>query len=97
MPVGELQQRIDAREFTEWIAYWNVEPWGEERADLRAGIIAATVANCAPFRKSQRPFAPSEFMPFAKAEAQRQSAKEIEMRLAAYKEAHNMALRERKN
>lgn len=27
----------------QWVAYAELEPWGEERADVRAGIIAATV------------------------------------------------------
>ena len=29
----------------EWRALYEVEPWGERRADLRAGIIASTTYN----------------------------------------------------
>lgn len=91
-----MQERLNAREFAEWIAYWNIEPWGEERADLRAGIIAATVANAAPFR-SGRSFAASEFMPFASPQANTQSANEFEARMRAYVQAHNQALKEKRN
>jgi len=44
--------------------YYQLEPFGEERADLRAGIIAATIANTARDPKKRRkPFGPDEFMP----------------------------------
>jgi len=29
----------------DWSRYYAEEPWGEERADVRAGIIAAVIAN----------------------------------------------------
>lgn len=46
------------------MAYAGLEPFGEERADLRAGIVASTVANAARDPKTQRdPFTPQEFMP----------------------------------
>lgn len=49
-------------EYSEWIAYANLEPFGEERADLRAGIVASTVANCAMGRKGPS-LKPKDFMP----------------------------------
>ncbi|MFA5162089.1 MAG: DUF4035 domain-containing protein [Elusimicrobiales bacterium] len=62
MTVGELLGRISSRELTEWQAYYGIEPFGEERADLRAGIIAATGANV--FRgKGIKPYKPQDFMP----------------------------------
>jgi hypothetical protein len=51
-----------------WIEYAKVEPFGEERADLRAGIIAATVANCMARGKGKPAFRPSQFMPKFNAE-----------------------------
>ena len=62
MTVGELLGRISSRELTEWRAYCGIEPFGEERADLRAGIVASTVANV--FRKSgTQPYKAQDFMP----------------------------------
>lgn len=60
--VREAQRRCDAREFNEWLAYYRLEPWGEERDDLRSGIVASVIANC--FRgKGQKAFKPKDFMP----------------------------------
>lgn len=65
MTVAEMLARIDSRELTEWMAYAAIEPFGEERADLRAGIIAATIANANRDPKKQpKPFQPEAFMPF---------------------------------
>ncbi len=64
MTVEELLHRISSRELAEWMAFYSLEPFGEERADLRAAIIATTVANAArdPKRR-RRPFRPADFMP----------------------------------
>ncbi|WP_444541694.1 phage tail assembly protein T [Andreprevotia chitinilytica] len=41
-----------------------MEPWDEERADLRAGIVASTLANCHR-AEGIDPFTPLDFMPLA--------------------------------
>jgi hypothetical protein len=64
MTVAELENRLSFRELIEWAAYYRIEPWGEERADLRSGVVAATVAN-ANRGKKQKPFTPTDFMPLA--------------------------------
>lgn len=61
MSVAEAQQRISSAEFAEWIAYAQQEPFDEERADLRAGIIASTAANIAT--QGRHHFKPQDFMP----------------------------------
>jgi len=43
--VAEAQDRCDPREFDEWAIFWRLEPWGADAEDLRAGIVAAAVAN----------------------------------------------------
>ncbi len=60
-PVARLLSEISSRELTEWIEYAKLEPFGEERADLRSAIVAATVANVNRGKK-QKPFKPSDFM-----------------------------------
>lgn len=57
-----LLAELTSRQVAEWLAYAQVEPWGEDRADLRAGIVAATVAN-AFRRQDSRAFTPQDFMP----------------------------------
>jgi hypothetical protein len=69
---------LDVREFSYWMAYHEREPWGEKRADLRSGIVAATVAN-ANRGKDTDPFSPGDFMPeFGKA-SKEQTAEEANL------------------
>lgn len=60
--VEYLLKNISSRELTEWMVYYTIEPFGEERADLRAGIISSTVANVNR-GKGGRTYKPQEFMP----------------------------------
>ena len=49
-------------QFAEWMAFSRLEPWGEDRDDLRMGIIASTIANV--YRgKGKKPFKPTDFIP----------------------------------
>lgn len=48
--------------FKEWVAYSQIEPFGEWRSDLRAGIISSTIANCNRSSKTER-FSVKDFMP----------------------------------
>lgn len=60
--MAELQQRMSSREFSQWMAFSRLEPFGDERADLRNGIIAATIANT-NLKKGQKPYTPLDFIP----------------------------------
>ena len=48
------------------MALYRLEPWGEERADLRAGIVASTVANAMMRKPDRTPFVPNDFMAYGK-------------------------------
>lgn len=54
---------MPSSEFSEWMAFAALEPFGENRADLRAGIVASTLANIHR-KKGAKAFAPTDFMPF---------------------------------
>lgn len=43
--VDKLADEMPAYLLAEWVAYYSVEPFGEERADARNAITAATVYN----------------------------------------------------
>ena len=62
----ELGESMTADEFGLWLALYRVDPWGEQRADLRAGIVASTVANYAGMQRSKSAGAakPTDFMPY---------------------------------
>ena len=58
MTVSEMLRRMSSSEFSEWKAYYGRHPWGEEREDMRAGMIAAPLLSC----WSKRSFKPSEWV-----------------------------------
>ena len=53
---------MSAAEFVGGCEFYAMEPWGEERADLRAGIVAATMANCHAGKRGKA-FEARDFMP----------------------------------
>lgn len=63
--LGELGAVMSSAEFSLWLALWDEDQWGELRADERAGIVAATVANYAGMqrRADAGPAMPADFMP----------------------------------
>lgn len=62
--VEELLQRISSKELTEWMVFYNIEPFGEGQAALRAGIIASLIANVnRDTKKKITPFTPFDFIP----------------------------------
>lgn len=49
----------------EWLAYYEIDPWGEQRADLRAAIVATEIHRAAGSRRSDgQPIEPKQFMRF---------------------------------
>lgn len=80
MTVKELLERTDSHELAEWMAYNKLEPFGEERADIRAAMIAHTMA--CMWSKSPPDF--EEFMLFR--EKQPQTFDEMKRTLASAKQ-----------
>ena len=64
MSVRQLLASLDSSEITEWIAYDQLEPFGEQREDLRVGQICSTVANHS-FSPPKKPHRPSDYMLFS--------------------------------
>lgn len=62
------------------MAYYNLEPFGEERADLRSGIVAAILVN-ANSKKGARTAKPLDFMPFADHDADKATTPEQQQAL----------------
>lgn len=57
---------LTQRQLTEWAAFYAIDPFGEERADLRNAMLMAQTANMhRDDKKHPNPFPLSEFMPFA--------------------------------
>lgn len=64
MPVGTMLQQMSSRELTEWHAYAQLEPFGEERADLRQAITTAMIGNAHRDPKKGKAFDAYDFMPY---------------------------------
>jgi hypothetical protein len=45
MSVRELETTMSARELSEWMVYYTIEPFGPAREDFRTAQVCATVAN----------------------------------------------------
>jgi hypothetical protein len=56
---------MTAQEFGEWLAEYELYPWGDFAEDLRAGLIASTLANVNK-GKDRAPYSPIDFMPLQK-------------------------------
>ena len=69
---GALLARMTSSQMTEWQAYFAEDPWGEERADLRAAIGHALYANAhRDPAQQQKPYRPADFMPYHRREPER--------------------------
>lgn len=44
--VGELLDSMSGAELAHWFAYYEVDPWTEDRADWRSGMVCSVIANC---------------------------------------------------
>lgn len=86
-------RELSSWQISEWIAYYGLEPFGEERSDLRAGIVAATVANVNRDAKRRRDaFRPEEFMPkFGEGRKTEDEGREDWRRMLAMVEQWNVA------
>ena len=72
-----MLSRMPLSLFNRWAAYLRVEPRGEDRADLRAAIVACTMAN-AWRGKNQRAFRVEDFMPDFDKTSREQSPEEMQ-------------------
>lgn len=61
MTVGELLDRMSGQELAEWRAFSLLEPFGEERADMRSAMVAQILANVNR-GKDQAPFKLEDFL-----------------------------------
>lgn len=91
--VAEAKARCSVAEFWQWAAYDAVEPFGDQREDLRVALAAYRIAEtvwATAGSKKRFPMKLREFMVRLKSQnRRRQSPKEIEAKLMLFAEAHN--------
>lgn len=71
----ELLATTDSRELSEWAAFFKIEPWGYDIQNLRAGQVAAAVANFSG--KVKKPVDWQAFMPVPAKSKRQQVAESI--------------------
>jgi hypothetical protein len=81
MTRAELLTRISSAELSDWLTYYELEPWGEQQAEYRAGLIASAMANTTRSKRSDHLFKPAEFMRELYIEEAKQDLPESEKRL----------------
>jgi hypothetical protein len=86
--VEEWIEQLDWGQALAWRAYAQIEPFGEERSDLRAGIVASVIANVNRDPKKGKAFNPQDFMPKFGVEA---TGRREPMTQEAWREAKAMA------
>ena len=74
--MAEAKHRCTLREFRQWQRFAELEPFGEMRQDLRAGVIAQTVAAAAGNKRAKL----KDFLVF---ELMEKSAKQSNATMAA--------------
>lgn len=66
MTVAELGDRMSSAEFSEWMAFYSIEPFGEERADIRQALTTSAIHNSVQAQtKKPKWTKPEDFMPFS--------------------------------
>jgi len=83
MSIRRCQQEISPEEFNSWLAYYQIEPFGEDRADIRSAIIACTFANTMGSKNSKM----TDFMP--KFEEQKDSPEILKKKFEVFARMHN--------
>ena len=67
--VRQAQLEISSDEFTEWLAYYQLEPFGEQIADMRHGTACALLANVNRNAEARpQAYKPDDFVPWVKRE-----------------------------
>lgn len=62
LPLASVMD-MSSYEISLWEAEFKLSPWDEFRADLRAGLVASTIANVNR-GKDTPAFTPAQFMPY---------------------------------
>lgn len=82
MSVKQAQAQIDSAEYTEWMAYHNINPFTYKSTDNILANIAAMLANTLK-KPNVQPFTKADFLPALKPEHKIETAKDMEMKLKA--------------
>lgn len=63
-PVAELRMVLSSAEFSDWCAFYEIEPWGWHADNWRMSVLASTTANFSG--RAKKHVKPSDFLPSSK-------------------------------
>ncbi len=95
MSLRQCRAEVDEAELDEWAAYATLEPFGEERADARAALIAFTVARSQHSGKGRKPRFEDFLLSFGGDEPARreQTPDEMAAVMKSFAKGHNRSLK----
>ena len=74
-----MLERIPSTLFDEWLAYFNIEPFGEMRAELRNGLLCSIIANTnRDPKKIPTPFKTIDFMHYLRIDEHKKDKQSVE-------------------
>jgi hypothetical protein len=87
--VDAMLSELTWPQLREWMAFYELSPWGAERGDLQAAIVASTIANV--WRAKGRRYRVADFLPTfgARAQTQEEMAAVLTMAAQAARRAKN--------
>lgn len=87
MSVARAQQEIDSREFSEWMAYFELQPFGDECTEMNFGMVCSVIVN-AFSAKGAKAAKPTDFMLSKLMNKEPQTAEQMEAMLDQFTEQH---------
>lgn len=88
--VAEAKQKCTIEEFHQWRAYYRISPFGEFRDDVRAAIVACTVAECAGVKKAKvEQFMADRFCGLSEDRRKKRGIEQMRATFEAYAKMHN--------
>lgn len=73
--VAEAQASLSSAEFSDWCAFYRLEPWGYEADTWRMAVLAATTANYSG--NVRKALDVADFIPGAERSARQQSPRQM--------------------
>lgn len=71
-----MDQSLSSTELSYWMAFYSLHPFGSERDNIHAALIASTIANVNR-GKSQHPFTAQDFMLKNEHQQEKEKASEL--------------------
>lgn len=71
---------LTSRQIEGWIAAYRLDPWGEQPAYWRAGVVASVIANVHR-KKGSKPLMPSDFLPAPRTRSKKQTSEQMKAAL----------------